>query len=177
VHERILIVEEEIITAMEIRHHIQNLGYEPPGPCASGQEAVTNASTLHPDAILMDIIVKGPMDGIRAAQAIPSQQQCPVIYVTAHSDQSTLDRAKVTEPFGYILKSINQRELHAAIEIAPCRHSNSEGAGSRSGNHPQERRRGHHRSQYPRGGNVRLRAFSAGPRRMQLGKARLRCST
>ncbi len=66
----------------------------------------------------MDITLKGPMDGIQAAEAIRSKYRCPVIYVTAHADQATLDRAKVTEPFGYILKPINERELHIAIEIA-----------------------------------------------------------
>ena len=117
-HERILIVEDEKITAMMISHQIQNLGYEPLGPVATGEEAVANISDFCPDAILMDIILKGPMDGVEAANIIQSKYPCPVIYVTAHSDQSTLDRAKLTKPFGYIVKPISERELHIAIEIA-----------------------------------------------------------
>jgi diguanylate cyclase (GGDEF)-like protein/PAS domain S-box-containing protein len=121
-HERILIVEDENITAMDTRKTLQELGYEPIGPVGSGKDAITSALTHHPDVILMDIILKGPIDGIETAQAIQSQYRCPVIYVTAHSDQSTLDRVKVTEPFGYVLKPINERELHTAIEMALCRH-------------------------------------------------------
>jgi PAS domain S-box-containing protein len=115
---RILIVEDEKITALEMAEHLRQHGYEPLGPCASGEEAIASAYTLHPDAILMDIALKGPMDGIQAAEAIRSTCPCPVIYVTAHSDQATLDRAKVTEPFGYVRKPVNERELHIAIEIA-----------------------------------------------------------
>jgi PAS domain S-box-containing protein len=115
---RILIVEDEKITAMEMSEHLRQHGYQPLGPCASGEEAVTSAYALHPDAVLMDIALKGPMDGIQAAEAIRSKCPCPVIYVTALSDQATLDRAKITEPAGYILKPINERELHIAIEIA-----------------------------------------------------------
>jgi PAS domain S-box-containing protein len=121
-HERILIVEDEKITASELYEHLQQFGYQPLGPCASGEEAITSAHALHPDAVLMDIALEGPMDGIRAAEAIRSICPCPVIYVTAHSDQATLDRAKVTELFGYVLKPINERELYIAIEIALHRH-------------------------------------------------------
>ena len=117
-HERILIVEDEKITAMMISHQIQNLGYEPLGPIATGEEAVANIAEFCPDAILMDITLKGPMDGIEAANSIQSKYFCPIIYVTAHSDQSTLDRAKLKTPFGYIVKPVSERELHIAIEIA-----------------------------------------------------------
>ncbi|HUJ89580.1 MAG TPA: response regulator [Syntrophorhabdales bacterium] len=121
-HERILIVEDDVITATEIRQTLQQLGYEPIGPVASGKDAVANGLTLRPDVVLMDIVLKGPMDGIEAAEVIRSKDLCPVIFVTAHSDQSTLDRAKVTAPFGYVLKPITERELHTAIEIALYRH-------------------------------------------------------
>jgi PAS domain S-box-containing protein len=120
--ERILIVEDEKVTALEIAEHLRQLGYSPLGPCAYGKEAVTSALALHPDVILMDISLKGPMDGIQAAEAIRSGCPCPVIYVTAHADQATLDRAKITEPFGYVLKPISQRELHIAIQIGLYRH-------------------------------------------------------
>ncbi len=125
--ERILIVEDQNITAMDIRQTVQELGYEAIGPVASGNDAVTCALAQRPDVVLMDIMLKGPMDGIEAAQAIRSQYRCPVIYVTAHSDEPTLDRAMITEPFGYILKPINKRELHTAIEMALCRHKLEQG--------------------------------------------------
>ena len=129
-HGRILIVEDQNITALDIRRTLQEFGYDPVGPVVSGKDAVMSALTNRPDVILMDIILKGPMDGIDTAQVIQSQYRCPVIYVTAHSDQSMLDRAKVTEPSGYILKPINEQELYVAIEMALYRHRK---AGSDSG--------------------------------------------
>jgi AmiR/NasT family two-component response regulator len=129
-HGRILIVEDERITGMDLRQTVRELGYEPIGPVASGQDAVTSALALYPDVVLMDINLRRPMDGIQAAEAIRSQYRCPVIYVTAHSDRTTLDRAKVIEPFVYILKPINEEELHKAIKMALYRH---ETAGNDSG--------------------------------------------
>ncbi len=117
-HERILIVEDERIATMMISHQLVELGYEPVGPVDSGEEAVARVREFCPDVILMDIVLKGTMDGVQAAKAIQSVYPCPVIYVTAHSDQSTLDRAKLTKPFGYIVKPVSERELHIAIEIA-----------------------------------------------------------
>jgi PAS domain S-box-containing protein len=121
-YERILIVEDEKIAANEICGTVQELGYEPMGPVATGSDAVASALTLRPDVILMDIVLKGPIDGIQAAEVIRSKDVCPVIFVTAHSDRCTLDRAKVTAPFGYVLKPITERELHIAIEMALYRH-------------------------------------------------------
>ncbi len=129
-HERILIVEDENLTGLDIRRTLQEFGYEPVGPVASGKAAIEHTLTHHPDVILMDIVLKGPIDGIETAHAIQSQYRCPVIYVTAYSDESTVDRAKVTEPFGYILKPINEQELYVAIEMAVYRHRK---AGSDSG--------------------------------------------
>jgi CheY-like chemotaxis protein len=120
--ELILIVEDEKITGMDIRQTVREFGYESVGPVASGQDAVTVALALRPDVILMDILLKGPMDGIQAAEAIRSKYSCPVIYVTAHSDQTTLDRAKLTEPSGWILKPVDEGELHKAIERALYEH-------------------------------------------------------
>ena len=115
---RILIVEDESITALDIRQMVQQLGYEPVGLVACGKDAIEQALTLRPDVILMDILLKGPMDGIQAAIAIRSQHPCPVIYLTAHADQSTIDRAELTEPAGYVLKPVCEWELQAAIELA-----------------------------------------------------------
>ena len=117
-HERILIVEDETITSLDIRQRLLEFGYEPLGPVASGDEAVASALSLHPDIVLMDIILKGSMTGIQAAEAIRAQSRCPVIYVTGNSDRLTVDSANVTQPFGLVLKPIDERELHAAIEKA-----------------------------------------------------------
>jgi CheY-like chemotaxis protein len=120
--ELILVVEDERITGMDIRQTVREFGYESVGPVASGQDAVAVALALRPDVVLMDIALKGPMDGIQAAEAIRSKYCCPVIYVTAHSDQTTLDRAKLTEPSGWILKPVDEEELHKAIERALYEH-------------------------------------------------------
>lgn len=122
-HERILIVEDEKITGMDICHTVQEFGYEPIGPVASGEDAVTSALAQRPDVVLMDIALKGPMNGVQAAEAIRSQYFCPMIYVTAHADQTTLDRAKVTEPSGWILKPVDEEELRRAIQRALSRHA------------------------------------------------------
>ena len=121
---RILIVEDESITALDICQTVRQLGYEPVGPVAYGKDAIKHALSLYPDLILMDIHLKGPIDGIEAATAIRSQHPCPVVYLTAHADRPTIDRAMATEPAGYVLKPINDRELHAAIELALWRDRN-----------------------------------------------------
>ena len=117
-HERILIVEDENITAMDIGTTLQQFGYEPLGPVASGEDAVTSAVTLRPDIILMDILLKEPMDGIQAAQAIRSHYRCPVIYVTGQSGQPIVEQAGIPKASGYIMKPIIEEELHTAIEGA-----------------------------------------------------------
>ncbi len=116
--ERILIVEDEAITGMDIREMVRIFGYEPHGPVVSGQAAVASALALRPDLILMDIMLKGPMNGIHAARAIRAQYRCPVIYLTGSSDQIRADLAQVAEPFGLVLKPIGEQELHAAIKMA-----------------------------------------------------------
>ncbi len=117
-HELILIVEDEKITGMTMRLTVQQLGYMPIGPLCSGEDAIMIACTLRPDVILMDIILKGPIDGIQAAEIIRSKYSCPVIFVTAHSDRTTLARTKNVEPFGWILKPVDEEELRQAIENA-----------------------------------------------------------
>jgi len=126
---RILIVEDEYITGMDIRKTVQELGYEPVGPVASGKDAVASALAIRPNVILMDIILKGRMDGIQAALAIRSECSCPVIYVTAHADQITRDRAKATVPSGWVLKPIDEGELYEAIERALGRQRMGKHAG------------------------------------------------
>lgn len=115
---QVLIVEDENIIARDIQDCLENLGYVVPAIVATGVEAITKATELHPDLILMDIRLRGDMDGIQAAEQIWTTLQIPVIYATGFSDRDTLERAKLTRPFGYILKPIEERELYAAIETA-----------------------------------------------------------
>ena len=115
---QILVVEDESIIARDIRDCLENLGYEVPAIATTGAEAINKATSIHPDLILMDIRLKGEMDGIQAAEQIWSRLQIPIIYATGFSDRDTLERAKLTRPFGYILKPIEERELYAAVETA-----------------------------------------------------------
>ncbi len=114
---QILVVEDEALVAEDIRRTLQNLGYIVPS-ASSGEEAIKKAGEYKPDLILMDIILKGKMDGIETARQISSRFDIPVIYLTAHSDKTTLDKAKITEPFGYIIKPFKEKELNMAITIA-----------------------------------------------------------
>ncbi len=118
----ILIVEDEGIVAMDVRNMLTELGYKPLGIAVSGEEAIKFVDKNKPDLVLMDIMLKGKMDGIQAAEIIRSRYRIPVIYLTAYSDETTLRRAKITEPFGYILKPFEERELRTSIEIALYRH-------------------------------------------------------
>lgn len=115
---RILVVEDERIVAMSLRKQLQALGYKVVGQASSGEAAVERARELRPDLVLMDIRLEGVMDGVAAAALIREQFHIPVVYLTAYSNQDILERAKVTEPFGYILKPYEDRELHVVIETA-----------------------------------------------------------
>ncbi len=115
---RILLVEDERLVAMSLKLQLRALGYEVVGVAASGQDAIEKAGELRPDLILMDIHLEGDMDGVEAAAEIHKQFQLPVIYLTAFSSQDILERAKVTEPMGYILKPYEDRELQVVIETA-----------------------------------------------------------
>lgn len=115
---RILVVEDEAIVALDIQNRLRHMGYETVGVCATGEEAVDKAGKLKPDIILMDIMLEGGMDGIEAAGVIKENFGIPVIYLTAYADQKTLERAKITNPFGYIIKPFEDRELQTTIEMA-----------------------------------------------------------
>lgn len=119
---QILIVEDEWIVAEDIKMSLQKLGYTVSGEASSGEEAIKKVEELHPDLVLMDIKLCGEMDGIEAASKIRSRLDIPVIYLTAHADQKTLERAKKTEPYGYVLKPFEDRELHTAIEMTLHKH-------------------------------------------------------
>ncbi|MFH1476540.1 MAG: response regulator [Verrucomicrobiota bacterium] len=120
---RILIVEDEIIVAKDIQNSLTGLGYTVAGVADSGAEAVERAGVLKPDLILMDVMLKGAMDGIEAAERIRRKHSVPIIYLTAYTDDDTLRRAKATEAFGYLLKPFEDRELRTTIEMALYKHT------------------------------------------------------
>ncbi|MEE3718694.1 ATP-binding protein [Tumidithrix elongata RA019] len=115
---KILIVEDEAIAAENLSVRLQQQGYTITGIVDSGIEAIESVDRLQPDLVLMDIMIKGDMDGISAAEQIYAQHQIPVVYMTAFADEKTLERAKQTEPFGYIVKPFKIPELRAAVEVA-----------------------------------------------------------
>ena len=119
---QILIVEDEYIIAANLQENLETLGYDVLGIASSATEAIATAGALRPDLVLMDIRLQGEMDGVEAADQIWTQLQIPVIYITGNSDKITLDRAKVTCPFGYILKPAKSKELYMAIETALSRY-------------------------------------------------------
>jgi DNA-binding NarL/FixJ family response regulator len=119
---RILLVEDERLVALSLTRQLESLGYEVVGRAASGRAAIEKAGQLRPDVVLMDIRLAGEMDGIEAAAEILKQFELPVIYLTAFSNHDILERAKVTEPLGYILKPYEDRELHVVIETALYRY-------------------------------------------------------
>lgn len=118
----ILVVEDEGIVAQEIKSRLEKSGYFVGAVAHDGKSAVARAGELRPDLVLMDIRLKGNMDGIDAAGRIQAQYNLPVVYLTAYTDSATLARAKVMEPFGYVVKPFETRSLVAAIEIALHRH-------------------------------------------------------
>src|SRR5690606_38383489 len=121
--ERIMVVEDESILAMLIKRKLQNWGYEVVDWVDTGEEAVKNAEKYKPDLILMDIVLKGDMDGIEAAQRIREKVDIPIIYLTAYSNDEVLKRAQETEPYGYILKPFREGEVNANIKMALYKHS------------------------------------------------------
>ncbi len=118
----ILIVEDEAVIALDIRATLTHLGYAVPAAVASGRDAVATVAQVRPQLVLMDIHLRGEMDGVEAAREIRERFDVPVIYLTAYADPATLQRARVTEPFGYLLKPFEERELHVVIEMALHRH-------------------------------------------------------
>ncbi len=119
---QILIVEDEGIIAIEMQDRLESLGYYVPNTVSSGEQAIQVAAEERPDLVLMDIMLHGEMDGVEAAEQIHTRFDIPIIFLTAHTDAHTLQRAKVTEPFGYIVKPFEERELHIAIEMSLYKH-------------------------------------------------------
>jgi PAS domain S-box-containing protein len=119
---RILIVEDERITAEDLRDILADLGYTVTASVSTGAEAIAQAEETKPDLALMDIRIKGSMDGAETASVLRRRFNIPVVYLTAHADSATVARAKSAEPLGYITKPFQEAELHASIEIALHKH-------------------------------------------------------
>jgi two-component system, LytTR family, response regulator LytT len=118
----ILVVEDESIVAKDIQNSLRRLGYNVPTTLSTGEEAILEAEQQKPDLVLMDIMLKGELSGIEAADQIRNRFHIPVIYLTAYADESTLAKAKVTEPYGYIIKPFKEIDLHTTIEMALYKH-------------------------------------------------------
>ncbi|WYL92559.1 MAG: ATP-binding protein [Gloeotrichia echinulata IR180] len=119
---RVLVVEDEVIVARSIASQLNQLGYIVTGTAASGQIAITKAAEIKPEIVLMDIILKGEMDGIAAASYIRDSLDIPVIFITAYGDDHTLNCAKITQPFGYVVKPFTIKDLQISIEIGLLKH-------------------------------------------------------
>lgn len=115
---KIFVVEDESIVSLEIQSRLKSLGYIVSGSASSGDEAIRKIIDLKPDLILMDVRIKGEMDGIETASEVKKIYDVPIIFLTAYADPATIQRAKITDPFGYIVKPFEERELQINIEIA-----------------------------------------------------------
>ena len=120
--EQILIVEDEFIVARDIQNCLRDMGYAVPDVTSSGDQAIQKAATARPDLVLMDINLAGEMDGVAAAGEIRRRFNIPVVYLTGYADEDTLERAKTTEPSGYIVKPYDDAELRAVVEMAIYKH-------------------------------------------------------
>jgi signal transduction histidine kinase len=118
----ILIVEDELLIAKNLSHKLESLGYQIVGIVSCGADAIQRAGEMKPDLILMDIVIKGDIDGIETAVIINQKFDIPIIYTTAYADDETLQRAENTGSYGYLLKPFKQREVHATIKIALSKH-------------------------------------------------------
>lgn len=121
-HANILVVEDEGIVAQEIKSRLEKNGYTVCAVAHDGETAVMQADRNHPDLVLMDIRLNGKMDGIQTATVIRDRFDIPVVYLTAYTDPATMERIKVMEPFGYVVKPFDSRSLMVSIEIALHRH-------------------------------------------------------
>ncbi|MDD1723853.1 MAG: response regulator [Methanospirillum sp.] len=115
---RVLIVEDEMVISMELAATLQRLGYETSGQVITGSDALSHAEQFRPDLVLMDIRLQGEMDGIEAADRIKAAYDIPVVFLTAHSDETTLQRAIAVQPSGYLIKPFRDRELYSTIELS-----------------------------------------------------------
>ncbi len=119
----VLVVEDENIVAKDIQQSLQKMGYKVIGTASSGEKAKEILKENQPDIILMDIMLKGDMSGIDTAEYVREIYDLPVIFLTAYADENTLSKAKITEPYGYILKPFKEIDLHTSIEMALYKHN------------------------------------------------------
>jgi CheY-like chemotaxis protein len=120
---KILVVEDEFITGADLQNTLSKLGYDVPGVVNNGIDAITQSGKLRPDVVLMDITLAGDMTGTEAAKRIKDLYDIPIVFLTAHSDDPTIEAAKVSEPFGYIIKPYEIRDLKITLEIAIYKHA------------------------------------------------------
>lgn len=120
---QVMLVEDESLVALSLEKKLIGLGYVVPAVASSGEEAIQKAMECRPDIILMDIRLKGEMDGVTAARQIREELDLPIVYLTAYSDSTTIERAKATEPFGYLIKPFDERELFTTVEMALYKHA------------------------------------------------------
>jgi two-component system response regulator LytT len=121
---KILIVEDELLIAEDIRMHLENLGYEVIGIASSYNETIEITNSESPDIALVDIIIDGEKDGIQTAGYLKQNLDIPIIFLTSHADKPTVERAKQVNPDGYLVKPFNSNDLYTAIEIAFSNHVN-----------------------------------------------------
>lgn len=119
---KILIVEDENIVAKDIQNSLKKLGYLVPAIVSTGEKAIEEAQESRPDLILMDIMLKGDMTGIESANIIKERFDIPVIFLTAYADENTVNKAKISEPYGYIIKPFKDNDLQTTIEMALYKH-------------------------------------------------------
>lgn len=119
----VLVVEDESIVSKDIQHSLKKLGYNVVGAASTGERAFELAASEKPDIILMDIMLKGNINGIETAERVKRELNIPIIYLTAYADEATLAKAKVTEPYGYIIKPFKEVDLHTSIEMALYKYS------------------------------------------------------
>ena len=115
---KVMVVEDERIVARDLARQLTDLGYDVVATAYSGEETVDKVGEVHPDLVLMDIVLAGKMDGIQAAERITALSGAPVVYLTSYADDKTFGRAKLTGPSGYILKPVEKKQLHVTLELA-----------------------------------------------------------
>ncbi len=123
----IFIVEDSFVVVLHLQITLESAGYTILGKSDSGENALALIEKNRPDVVLMDITLAGKLDGIQTAASIKQKFNLPVIYITALTDTETMDRAKATEPYGYLTKPFEDRELFSVIELAICKHGNENG--------------------------------------------------
>ena len=132
-HTHIMIVEDEPIIALHIEEVLKGFGYKVVDIVPTGEQALEKVKDAKVDLVFMDIMLRGKMDGIDAAQRIRSYFDIPVVYLTAHSDPHILQRARVTEPYGYVCKPFNDRDLNIAVQMAVYKHQSERKTNSMRG--------------------------------------------